>query len=85
MRRFFSFALALCIGLSGLTASGARAGSPVFETVDVAVVEPIPAEEPAGSSTMPGSAGMPGSGAGTYTVALVGLAVIVIGLIVTSD
>jgi hypothetical protein len=79
MRRFLSFALALCIGLSALTASGARAGSPVYETVDVAIVEPIPADAPAGSSAMPGSGG------GTYTVALVGLAVIVLGLIITSD
>lgn len=85
MRRFLSFALALCIGLSALTASSARAGSPVYETVDVAIVEPIPADAPAGSSAMPGSASMPGSGGGTYTVALVGLAVIIVGLIVTAD
>lgn len=87
MRRFFAFALALSIGISGLTATGALAGSPVYETGPTTIVDPIPMQPDAPA----GSSGMPGSGAGsqpmdgTYTVALVGLAVIVIGLIVTSD
>ena len=93
MRCFLAVTLALSLAFAATTAPSVQAGSPIYEPVPTAIVDPIPmpVDEPAGSSSMPGSSGMPGSagmpasGGGTYTVALVGLAVIVLGIVLTAD